>query len=105
MSDLLVNKEDIEEQKTPELDEFEQAGVMFNHLSKVFRKKGYALAGRKKRAFVRILESLLFEPLEEVKLEGKEEEELLDLCNEILYHKLKIKEYALMQTEEEKIDE
>ena len=67
---------------------------MFYHLAQIFRKEVYKLAKRKKRAPVRVLEALLFQPFEQVELSGAEERNLLDLCGQILYHKAKIAEYA-----------
>lgn len=88
------------EDKKPELDEYEQSAAMFNMLSKRFRGMCYDLTTRKKRAVSRVLEALLFEPLEEIELSGKEEKELLDLSRQIIYHKMKIHEYALITNNE-----
>jgi hypothetical protein len=77
---------------------------MFKHLAKVFRKQVYKLAERKKRAPARVLEAFLFRPLEEVELIGKEEKNLFDLCSTIMYHKIKIVEYA-QQKEQNKGEE
>lgn len=90
-------------EQTPEeapLDEYEQSAVMFHSLSKHFRKMVYDLANRKKRAVPRVLEAFLFDPLEVVKLEGQAEENLLGLVRQIMYHKMKISEYAAIKQEE-----
>lgn len=93
------------EDKKPELDEYEQSAVMFKHLSSVFRKQVYALASRKKRAPVRVLEAIIFQPLEPVELVGKEEKNLLDLCSNIIYHKSKLIEYAQLKKEQKNNNE
>ena len=106
MSDLIIKEEDIKKEESRDvaagLDEYEQSAAMFNHLSQVFRKELYKLANRKKRAAPRVLEALLFEPLESVQLSGKEEKNLLEMCSQIVYHKAKIIEYAHIKTNEEK---
>lgn len=81
------------------LDEHEQAAITFNYYSSVFRENGYKLANRKKRAVVRVLEKLILEPFEDVKLEGKEEQDLLDICKKLMYCKMKIGEYAILRKE------
>jgi len=91
-----------EETTKTELDEYEQSAAMFHLLAKRFRQIGYRLAERKKKAPIRVLEALLFAPLEEVKVLGTEEEKLIDLCNQILYHKMKINEYALNKSMKQK---
>lgn len=100
MKQLETQQENVPE-KT-ELDEYEQSAVMFHMLSKQFRQIGYRLAERKKKAPIRVLEVLLFAPLEDVKVLGAEEEKLVDLCNQILYHKMKINEYALNRSMKQK---
>ena len=85
---------DEEIQKTEE-DMYEKSAEQIHALYAIFRKMGYALSQRKKRAAVRVLEAVLFEPLEKVKLEGKAEEELFALCHQIMYHKNKVTEYAI----------
>ena len=84
-----------------ELDEYEQSAQAFHFLSMQFRKMGYALANRKKRAAIRVLEAALFRPLEDVKLMGKEEEELYQVAMQIMYHKNKIAEYSLKRQMEQ----
>lgn len=89
------------EEEKPEIDEYEQSAAMFHHLSLNFRRNVYQLANRKKRAPVRVLEAILFNPLEEVKLLGKEEKNLFDLCTQIIYHKAKIMEYVQIEKQKE----
>lgn len=89
----------------PELDVHEKSAVMFNALSKQFRRVGYELANRKKRAMVRVVEAFLFEPLEQVKLEGKVEQDLLDLMRQIMYHKLVINDYFETQMKDKETKE
>lgn len=84
------------------LDQDEQSAIFINQAHKQFRKLCYELANRKKRSIPRVLEAVLFEPLEEVKLNGKEEEQLLDLCLKIMYHKTIIFEYAQKQIDKKK---
>ena len=83
-----------EKEADPVLDEVEQSALFINQAAKKFRSIGYNLAQRKKRAAIRVLEAVLFEPLEEVKLSGKEEQELFDLCQAVMYHKGKVLNYA-----------
>ena len=86
----------VEEAKVaePVLDEVEQSAMFISQSHKTFRKLVYALAKRKKLAPVRVLEAVLFEPLEQIKLSGKEEEQLFDLCQAVMYHKGKVLNYA-----------
>lgn len=86
--------------KKEDYDEYEYSAMMFRGLSEKFRKIGYKLAERKKKAPIRVLEAFMFQPLETVELVGKEEENLLDLCRQIMYHKMKINEYALLKQSE-----
>lgn len=92
--------EDKKEKMKKELDKYEESAAMFHHLSQIFRKKVYELANRKKRAPVRVLEAMLFQPIEEVTLNGKEENNLLDLCSQIIYHKSMLMEYVNVRKEE-----
>lgn len=82
------------ETKEPVLDEVEQAAMFINQSHQSFRKLVYALAKRKKLAPVRVLEAVLFEPLEKIELVGKEEEQLFDLCQAVMYHKGKVLNYV-----------
>lgn len=86
--------------KKEDFDEYEYSAMMFRGMSEKFKKIGYDLAARKKKAPIRVLEAFLFRPLEEVELFGKEEENLLDLCRQILYHKMKIHEYSMLKQDE-----
>lgn len=100
-------KQNINKEQTKQFDDYEKSAIMFNALSKQFRKMSYDLVKRKKRAASRVLEALLFEPLEEVPLFGKEEKELLDIAKQVIYHKMMIGEYAAIKQEqnEENLDE
>ena len=84
-----------EDKEKLEEDVYEQSAQTFHLLHSQFRKLGYAISNRKKRAVVRVLEALLFEPLESVELSGKVEKDLLALCHQVMYHKNKIAEYAV----------
>jgi len=96
----------VEEAKPEALDEYEQSAAYIYHLSKAFRQIGYKLADRKKRSPIRVLEAVLFEPLEAVELVGQEEKDLFAICQEVLYHKNKLVEYMLTRKEnKEKLNE
>lgn len=90
-----------EENPVEELDTDEQAARIFNLAHKNFKKLTYPLAERKRKALGRVLEAVLFEPLEAVELHGVEEKRLFDLCKEILYNKGIIIQFALKQKEKE----
>ena len=87
------------------LDEYEQSSVMFSHGTKLLRGKLRVLAERKKKAPVRILESLILAPLEDAEVFGKEEQEILDLCQALMYHKNKIVEYTMLRKNEQETKE
>ena len=80
-------------------DKYEQSARYFKALHTQFRKLGYQLAQRKKKSPIRVLEAVLFEPLESVELIGKEEQELLAICHQVMYHKNRIVEYAIKERE------
>lgn len=82
------------QEEKSQIDEYEQSAIFIKHYAKMFKKMGYDLANRKKRSPIRVLEALLFNPLEDVKLYGKAENDLLQLSSQILYHKGKLMEYA-----------
>lgn len=86
-------------------DQYEESALIFNALHSQFRQIGYQLAKRKKKAPIRVLEAMLFMPLEEVQLVGAEEKELFDLCHKIMYHKNKITEYAIKRKMNEEKEE
>jgi hypothetical protein len=90
------------EENKEKLDEYEQAAVMFRQFSKDFRKIAYQLNDRKKNAAVRVLEKVIFEPLEDVNLIGKEEQKIFDICQKVLYCRVKLIEYAQKRHEESK---
>lgn len=87
-------------EETPEIDEYEQSAAFIHHYHKVFRRIGYDLANRKKKAPIRVLEALLFNPLHDVELLGKAELDLLKLSGQVLYHKGKLMEYAEKRKQE-----
>jgi len=82
-------------QEQQEVDTFEESAKFIKLLHGQFRSISYNLANRKKRGIARVLEAVMFEPLEDVKLLGKDEKELLDICNQIMYHKNKVTEFAI----------
>ena len=84
------------------LDKYEESAKIFGELAEVFRKKVYKLSQRKRKAPVRVLEALLFTPLENIELVGNEEKELAYLCNQIIAHKKNLIEYTFNRIEEKK---
>lgn len=113
MSNTLISAENVEVEPDKDvengLDKVEQSAQYLNVLFTQFREYGYSLAKRKKRAPIRVLESLVFEGLEEafvedglpeIKLSGKEEKELLALCHQVVYHKMVIAKYAAKRKED-----
>lgn len=82
--DTTVNEPTITQ---PEFDESEKSAIFINRAHKDFRRMVFAIADRKKHSVSRVLEAVLFEPLEEVELLGKQEEQLFDLCQQVMYHK------------------
>jgi len=88
----VMTEEDVEKAK---LDKVEESALQIKALAGTFRQMGYSLSNRKKRAVVRVLEAVLFEPLEDVQLMGKAEKDLLAICNQIMYHKNKLAAYAV----------
>jgi hypothetical protein len=91
-----------EAQPEEKIDPTEEAAYFINEAHKAFKKLSYALADRKRHSMSRVLEAVLFEPLEEVELFGKEEKEMLDLCNQILYNKGVVLRYAYERIESKK---
>lgn len=89
-----INGASVDETKNPEFDTDEMAAIFINQAHKQFKKLGYEIANRKKRSVVRVLEAVLFEPLEQVELLGKEEKQLFDLCQKVMYHKGILLKYA-----------
>ena len=73
-----------------ELDEIEESSKTLALLYDTFKRLGYDLANRKKRAPIRVLESLLFGEFHDIELSGKGEKNLLDLCKQVVYHKGRI---------------
>lgn len=101
----LAAKEDLKLNETTEEfkpDEVEQAAIFLNQSHKRFKQLVYNLSERKKRAAPRVLEAVLFEPLEKVELIGKEEQELFDLCLKIMYSKGRVMQFAFEEMEKKK---
>jgi len=101
MSNVIIDeeiKEEVKVEDTP-LDEYEASAQHLNIIFNQFRKYGYDLAKRKKKAPIRILEAFLFEGLHDVELIGEDEKEMLDLCRQVVYHKNKLVEYVVKQKE------
>ena len=88
------------DKKKSELDEYELSAQHISILFSQFKKYGYALATRKKKAPIRVLESFIFEGLHDTDLFGTEEKEMLALCKQAMYHKNKIVEYMLKRKKE-----
>lgn len=86
-----------EDHEAAEYKRVEESAQFIHLLHSRFRKMGYALSNRKKRALTRVLEAVLFEPLHEIKLDGKAEKDLFDICQQVLYHKDVLKSYAIEQ--------
>lgn len=77
-----------------ELDS-EEASAYFIHVAhEQFRDLAYKLANRKKRSLARVLEAVLFEPLEKIELSGPAEKELFELCQQIMYNKGVVLNYS-----------
>lgn len=74
------------EEVKKEIDPVEAAAIYINQSHKYFRKMAYELIKRKKRSAARVLEAVLFEPLEKVEL-TKDEKNMVAFCNQILYNK------------------
>lgn len=89
-----------EENDTNKLDQDEISAVFVNQAHKEFKQLAYGLADRKKRAVARVLEAVLFEPLEAVELIGQPEKELFELCQKVMYHKGVVLNYAFKRMEE-----
>jgi hypothetical protein len=103
--EVLAAKSQLATQEHPETkkaDPTEESAYFINEAHKVFKKLAYALADRKKHSVSRVLEAVLFEPLEEVELFGKEEKEMLELCKQIMYNKGIVLEYAYNRIESNK---
>ena len=94
LPDEAQSTEEVKKDETNELDEYEQSAAFIHHYHKVFKRIGYNLAERKKKAPIRVLEALLFNPLHDTTLLGKAEQDLLKLSSQVLYHKGKLMEYA-----------
>ena len=86
------------------VDEIKASAGTLQILFQSFRKLGYKLADRKKKAPIRVLEALLFDGLEDVELTGKEEENLLDISRQIMHHK-EILLMAAIQIKQQKEEE
>lgn len=99
--DEATQEELVEAEAILENDEVELSAKTIHILFQHFRKVGYKLADRKKKAPIRVLEALLFDGLEDVELVGKEELNLLDIAKQIMYHKGVLIEYALTRKQGE----
>ena len=97
----IMTEEDYEKH---ELDHYEESAKFIKLFHSQFRKMSYKLANRKKRAVVRVLEAMLFEPFEEVQLIGKEEKELFAICHKVMYHKNKVMEYAVKRKQKAELE-
>lgn len=95
VGDLAADKAVAKLDEKPELNSIEQAALLIHEANKNFGTIVHNLAQRKKQALGRVLQAVLFEPLEEVKLFGKEEEELYSLCKNILFNKGLIMNYTI----------
>lgn len=86
---------------TPEQvnDPVEESALFINAAHTQFKKIAYALAKRKKNSVARVLQAVLFEPLEKVELQGKEEEQLFDICQQVMQHKGVVLNYAFARME------
>lgn len=69
------------------LDPVEAAAYFLNQAHQGFNRLTYGLSKRKKHALGRVLQAVLFEPLEPVPLFGKAEEELFAICQEVMRNK------------------
>lgn len=85
-----------------QLDEHEEAAYFINTAHKEFKRLAFALADRKKHSVSRVLEAVLFEPLEKTDLFGKDEQELFAICQQIMYNKGKVMEYAFERMKQKK---
>jgi hypothetical protein len=83
-----------EEVKEEQLDPVEASAYFIHEAHKEFRRLSFSLANKKKHSVSRVLEAVLFEPLEGIELLGKGEQELFDICQEIMYHKGVVLKYA-----------
>ena len=88
------------QQEQVKIDPTENAAYFINAAHKEFKKLAYALADRKKHSVSRVLEAVLFEPLEKVELLGKQEQELFAICQQVMYNKGIVLEYAFKRMEE-----
>jgi len=91
------------DKKEETIDPIEEAAFFINMAHKQFRKLAFALADRKRHSVSRVLEAVLFEPLEQVKLQGKHEEELFAICQQIMYNKGKVLQYAFKQIDDKQL--
>lgn len=84
--DTTVSQQDTNPEEKP-LTEDEASAYFVHQAHQDFKRLAYQLAERMKRAPARVLEAVLFEPLEEVELISKAESELFDLAQQVMYHK------------------
>jgi hypothetical protein len=89
-SHLMPETEEELEQVAEEIsqvDEIEELSKSLHLMYLSFKKLGYDLASRKKRAPIRVLEALLFGEFHNIELSGKGEQNLLDLCLRVVQTK------------------
>lgn len=79
--------------KKGDVDPVEASAFFIHQSHKDFRKLLYELS-RKKKAAPRVLEAVLFEPLEKIELNGQLEKDLFELCQKIMYHKGVVMRYS-----------
>lgn len=87
--------EEVKPEVKEELSEADQAAMFLYNASRDFKNIVFSLADRKKHSVARVLEAVLFEPLETVQLFGKDEEHLFAICKQIMYNKGKVLEYTM----------
>jgi hypothetical protein len=85
--------------KVESTDPTEESAFFVNQAHNQFKTLAYGLANKKKRALARVLEAVLFEPLEKVELVGEPEKELFAICQQIMYHKGVVLRYAFERME------
>lgn len=82
-------------EKEEELTVEDKAAMFLYQASRDFKNIVSSLASRKKNSVGRVLEAVLFEPLERVDLLGKDEQQLFAICQQIMYNKGVILNYTM----------
>jgi hypothetical protein len=80
--------------KKGDVDPVESSAFFIHQAHQQFKSLAYGLANRKKRAIARVLEAVLFEPLEKVELTGKDEQQLFEICQQVMYNKGIVLKYS-----------